>query len=417
MTTWPCNNLWRNQMHIAVFTQYHSNPDCPATSRHFTFLAYLARHHRVSLITTNTWMHLRLSHHFPWVPEGVELHAFDVPYSNRMGRGQRLVSFSHFALKALQCGLSLPKPDVIWGISTPLTAAWAAAKVARRRKIPWVFEVQDLWPSFPIEMGAVPGKWLQNKLFAAEQQLYRQADHIITLSPDMVDYIRSKDIPESKISLLLNGTDLQLVASSPDPEQLNLRQQYEIGNRKVVLYAGAYGRANDIPLLVEVAKLLQGQQDICFVFTGEGYHATLLKEAAKTLTSIRIIPPQPRHRIFSWFKLASLSLVPFLDLPVLHTNSPAKLYDSLAVGTPVIVTNSGWTKTFVETNSCGWYVPAGNPPALAQKIVQALANHEELTAAGSRGKAMAFRDFDRQRQAIEMEHILQKVVKGQEVFS
>jgi glycosyltransferase involved in cell wall biosynthesis len=397
-------------MHIALFNQYHCNPDCPATCRHYTFLEYLARRHRITLITTNTWSSQRLSNEYPWVPDGVELHAFDVSYGNQMGVAQRFLSFAHFALKAFIKGNSLPKPDVIWAVSTPLTVAWVAGSVARKQKVPWVFEVQDLWPSFPIEMGAVPGKWLQNRLFGLEKRLYQQADHIIALSPDMNRFISERGIPSDKISLLLNGTDFNLIEKSPDPDGRQIRQQYGIGNRKVVLYAGTFGRANDIPLLIATAKLLQGRLDICFVFTGSGYYASQLREASLANPSLIVIPPQARHSVFSLFRLASLSLVSFLDLPVLNANSPAKFFDSLAVGTPVLVTNNGWTRAFVEKNGCGWFVPPGNAPALAKEIIQAIDGKGALEEAGRNGLKAAMKGFDRQRQAIEIERILQQVI-------
>jgi glycosyltransferase involved in cell wall biosynthesis len=395
-------------MHIAVFNQYHTNPDCAATSRHYTFLAHLARRHRVSLITSNIWLHQRITHTYPWVPEGVELHAFEVPYENKMGKGKRLLAFGKYAVRALQQGLKIEKPDVIWGISTPLTTAWTASRVANWRKVPWVFEVQDLWPSFPIQMGAVPGKWLQNRLYVLERQLYRDAKHIISLSPDMTGYIQQRGIAENKVTTLLNGTDLPLASNSPEPEALDLRRQYGLGDRQVVLYAGSYGRANDIPLLIQTAKRLKNREDICFVFTGQGYHAPSLWEAAKSLPSLVILPPQPRHLVFSWFKLAQLSLVPFLGLPVLDTNSPAKFFDSLAVGTPVIVTNKGWTKAFLENHGCGWYSPAGDPDAMALCIQKALADPMALAEAGRRGKLKAIHLFDRGQQAETIERILER---------
>jgi glycosyltransferase involved in cell wall biosynthesis len=93
-------------------------------------------------------------------------------------------------------------------------------------------------------------------------------------------------------------------------------------------------------------------------------------------------------------------------LPVLATNSPAKFYDSLACGTPVIVTNPGWTKTFIETYACGWYAPAEQPAILAATIKRVLANPEELKAAGARGTAAATVHFDRQKLVLEVENVL-----------
>lgn len=400
-------------MHIAVFSQYHTNPDCPATSRHYALLAHIARTHRVTLITTRTWERQRLTQEFLWLPEGVEMRAAGVPYHNKMGVSRRALAFGQYAAYALREGLRIDKPDVIWGISTPLTAAWAAAQVARWRRIPWVFEVQDLWPSFPVAMGAVPNKWAQKQLFSIEKSLYQSARHILPLSPGMTDYIRRLGIPEEKLTSVLNGTDFDLAARATDTAVANLRQQLQLQGRRVVLYAGTFGRANNIPVLVAAAVALAAScPEVVWLFMGHGYDEPLLKEAAINHPFIRLVPPQPRHAVFTWFKLADISVVSFLGMPVLDANSPAKLYDSLAVGTPVMVTNSGWTRDLVENNKCGWYSPADNPTALAEQLRELFEQPEQLQAAGEASQELAASSFDRQKIAAIMQDRLERAATG-----
>lgn len=405
--------LINNAVHIAVFSQYHTNPDCPATSRHYSLLAQLARTHRITLITTRTWERQRLTQDFPWLPEGVEMRAAEVPYENRMGVARRAVSFAQYAAYAVQEGLRIDRPDVIWGISTPLTAAWAAARVAKWRQIPWVFEVQDLWPSFPIAMGAVPNPWLQRRLFALEKSLYQSARHIMALSPDMTRYIQHtqaalKGSSLAPVTTVLNGTDLDLAAYATEESVAALRHQQGLAGRRVVLYAGTFGRANDIPTLIAAAeKLAEHLPEVVWLFMGHGYYEPQLQEASQRCTAIRIVPPQPRHAVFGWFRLAELSIVSFLGLPVLDANSPAKFYDSLAVGTPVVVTNQGWTKDLVEKEGCGWFVPAEKPEALAELMASLLKQPDKLEAAGKAGERVAQQAFDRRRLAATVQDILE----------
>ncbi|RNI23415.1 glycosyltransferase family 4 protein [Rufibacter latericius] len=398
-------------MHIALFHQYHHNPDCPATCRHYTFMAELVKRHQITLITSNAWESKRLTQLYDWVPPGVELVSVDVPYSNKMGVVQRLQAFSSFATHALIKGLRLPKPDVIWGVSTPLTTAWAAAQVSRVRGVPWVFEVQDLWPSFPIQMGAVPSKVAQKGLYKMEASLYRKAAHIIPLSPGMEKYIVQQGISPGKITTLVNGTEIPQQSISLAEQEI-LRERLGLQGKKVVLYAGTYGRANDLPLLVKAAELLKGQPDICFVFTGQGFDAPLLETATKQQTNIRLLPPLPRHEIFSLFSIAVVSVVSFIDLPVLEVNSPGKLFDSLAVGTPVVVTNPGWTKTLVETQGCGWYVPAGDAQALANSLRKRLSQPNEMTAMRASAAQVARSQFDRLQMVPALEAIFEKVAQN-----
>jgi glycosyltransferase involved in cell wall biosynthesis len=130
--------------------------------------------------------------------------------------------------------------------------------------------------------------------------------------------------------------------------------------------------------------------------------------AARWPGRIRLVGGQPRHAVFSWFALADVAVVSFLGLPVLDANSPAKLYDALVVGTPVVVTNQGWTKTLVEQHGCGWYAPAGNATALATQLQTVLNDETALAAAGERGQALARVEFNRVTLAKQMREILER---------
>jgi glycosyltransferase involved in cell wall biosynthesis len=402
-------------VHIAVFSQYHTSPDCPATSRHYTLLAEIAKYHRITLLTTPAWRSQQLTHDWPWVPPGVELQEAVIPYDNKMGPARRALAFAQYATWAVRAGRRGPRPDVVWGISTPLTAAWAAARVARGWRVPWVFEVQDLWPSFPVAMGAVPTALARQQLFALEKRLYTSAAHIVPLSPDMSRYVGGLGIAASKITTLLNGTDLDLAAHATPAAVAELRHAQGLAGQRVVLYAGTFGRANDMPTVVAAAEaLVAADPAATFLFLGHGYYAPLVAEAAARWPGrIRLVGGQPRHAVFTWFALADVAVVSFLGLPVLDANSPAKLYDALAVGTPVVVTNQGWTKALIEQHGCGWYAPAGNAAALAAQLATALANPTATAAAGERGRALAAAEFDRVALARQMQHILERAAASQ----
>ena len=401
-------------MHIAVFSQYHTSPDCPATSRHYTLLAEIAKHHHVTLFTTPAWRSQQLTHEFAWAPPGVELCESAIRYDNKMGAARRALAFAQYARWAQRAGQRTRRPDVVWGISTPLTAAWAAARVAQRWRVPWVFEVQDLWPSFPVAMGAVPTAWARQQLFALEKRLYASAAHIVPLSPDMSHYVTGLGIPEHKITTLLNGTDLDLAARATPLAVAELRRTQGLAGRQVVLYAGTFGRANDMPTVIAAAEaLVATDPGVVFLFLGHGYYEQLVVAAATRWPGrIRLVGGQPRHAVFSWFALADVAVVSFLSLPVLDTNSPAKLYDALAVGTPVVVTNNGWTKTLVAQHACGWYAPAGDAAALVARLRAILADPAGSAEAGNRGRALAAREFDRRLLAQRMQRILEGVALG-----
>lgn len=368
----------------------------------------LAQRHTITLVAPDAWRKLRLQYKYSWVPKGVELQECKVAYANQMGVVLRLLSFVSFGVYAFYKLMRLKKPDVLWAVSVPLSVPWVVALVAKWRRIPWVFEVQDLWPSFPIEMRAVKYRWLQRMLYAIELNLYKQASHIITLSPDMSAYVIGRGIAPSKVTTIVNGTDISKAEATTDVEIEALRAKYKTDGKQVVLYAGTYGRANDIPTTMATIELLKTDPEILFILTGTGFYEPQLQVLAERVPNLLLLPPQPRDDVFGLFRLADISLVTFNDLPVLASNSPAKFYDSLACGTPVIVTNPGWTKTFVEKYNCGWFTPAEQPNLLAQTIKQILANPDELKRAGENGVTIARQLFDREKLVKNVESILEK---------
>ncbi len=382
-------------MRIAVFLQYYHTPDCPTAARPYALVERLGQEHDVTVITTRAWEEKRLAQRFPWVPPGVDLVRFDVPYDNTMSAAQRLASFLNYAARAVRHGLQMPRPDLILGSSTPLTAAAAAATVAQLRDIPWIFEVRDLWPAFPIQMGALPDYGLHGLLRGGEAALYRSADHVVTLSTDMAQHVR-ETAPTARATTLEYGADFNLINAIAPEQQTELRKRFSLGRRFLALYAGTFGRANAIPTLLDAARRLTAERsDLLVAFAGRGHHEPRVRQAARRHDAIRLIPPLPYPKTLALFTHADLSLVSFIDRPVLAANSPGKFFDSLATGTPVVVTNPGWTKRFVERHACGWHVPPESPDALAQCIASVLEAPDALTAASQNAREVARQRFVR----------------------
>ena len=376
-------------MHVAIFLQHYHTPDCPTAARPYALVKRLAAEHEVTLVTTDAWEKRRLTCDFDWVPPGVRLHALRVPYDNAMPARQRMRAFLTYAAGAAWRGLRMPRPDVIYGSSTPLTAAAAAALVAAARRVPWIFEVRDLWPDFPIQMGAVPSPWAQRALYELERRLYRSAAHVVAHSPDMAAHVRR--FRSGGVSSIAYGTDLDLLSRARSPDALRRAENPPF----TVLYAGRFGRANDLPTVLNAARQFDGREDVRFVLTGSGHYEPAVRHAAARQPNLCLLPPQPYRRALGLFQAADLSLVPFLGLPVLAANAPSKLFDSLAAGTPAVVTSPGWTKALVETHRCGWYVPAERPAALARQIAALAADRAACAAAGQRGAQLAQHRFDR----------------------
>lgn len=401
-------------MHVLFFYQYYHTPDCAAAGRLYHLIERLAKRHRVTVVSTDAWLRQRTTDRYPLVPEGVDLRLFSIPHRNEMNIRQRLSAYARYALQSISAGLRLQDVDLVVGSSTPLTAAWGASVVARRHRVPWIFEVRDLWPDFPIQMGAVRNPLARKALYAVEHALYRSAAHVVTLSPDMEAHVRQQGVPAGRVTTLVNGADFSLAATSADDA---LPEVLRSDDRAVVLFAGTFGRASDIPTLIDAARRLAHRRDLVFVFVGSGYYRPALEQAATELPNLLVFPPVAHHQIYAWFRRAALSVVSFRDLPVLAANSPAKFFDSLAVGTPVLVTNPGWTRAFVERHRCGWYVPAERPDLLAARIEELVEHPEILAEAGCRGQTVAQQEFDREELAHRFIDLIEQVAAHRPVYT
>ena len=405
-------------MHILYVYQFYNSPDCYTTAKHHGFIRYFVdQGHKVSLVSSRTFLDQRITNEFEWLPQGVDATHIRVPYSNEMGVARRSIAFADYMVRALVAGLRMEKPDVVFGISTPLTTAWTAKQIARIKRVPWVFEVKDLWPLVPIEVGAIGNPIAQRVLFRAERKLYESAAHVISLSPGMTEYIVGTGTAKEKITTIVNGTDFYLIDRPDEARLAALRTEHGLTGKKVVLYGGKFGRMNDIPMLLRAAERLQHRDDIRFVFIGYGFLQPQVDDGAARLTNVSTIPSLPKHKMLEWFRLADLSLVTFIDVPSLGTNSPSKLYDALAGRTPVIVTNPGWTKDLVEREKVGFYVPTGNDAELAAAIERAFESASKLATMAERGRALAERDFDRRDHVKRLEAVLQAVVNGEPVLA
>jgi glycosyltransferase involved in cell wall biosynthesis len=272
---------------------------------------------------------------------------------------------------------------------------WVGQRLSIKWNVPWVLEVCDLWPDFPIQMGALP-RPTHTPLRALERRLYASASRIVTLSPDMTEHVEAQGFG-GKAETSYGGTASPKVAPSAP-------WKARVDAKKRLLYAGTLGRANAIPLLLSAAEQLAGRDDHEFVFLGSGFHEPDVRRAADRLPNVRFMGTVPRRETHRWFAEADLSLVPFLPLPVLRANSPSKLYDSLGAGTPVLVTNSGWTRDLVERHGLGWYASSDDAAGFARTVEALLDNPAQLREAAVRTRTFSHDPrhallFDRDAQA------------------
>ena len=336
--------------------------------------------------------------------EGIEVVGVRAGYADyvsgtRLSYPRRALAFARFALAATAAVLRLPRPDVVYATSPPLTIALPALAAVKRHRAPLVFEVRDLWPEAPIQMGALGSPLLQRLARLLERLAYGAAAEVIALSPGMRDGVVAVGVEPKRVTLVPNASDLELF--SPELDGSEVRRALGLGNRFVCSYFGTMGEANDLKQVIEAAALLkeQGQDGVVFVLHGDGKRRPALEDLARRRRLHNVVFSEPVPDKRSVARLAAASdacMTIYKDVPILATCSPNKLFDTFAAGRAAIVNTPGWLKELVEEHEAGVYARPGDPADLARKVAF-LRDHPELVERyGRNARRLAEAEFSRE---------------------
>ena len=288
---------------------------------------------------------------------------------------------------------------MIYATSPPLTMALPAMAAARRHSAPLVFEVRDLWPEAPIQMGALRNPLAQRAARGLERLVYRTAAEVIALSPGMRDGIVAAGVAPARVTLVPNASDLELF--SPEVDGTPARERLGLGERFVCSYFGTMGEANDLTPVIEAAALMQerGDDGVAFVLHGQGKRRAALEELARRRGARQrdlLRPACPTRSSVAQLAAASdACMTIYKDVPILATCSPNKLFDTFAAGRPAIVNTDGWLRELVEDNEAGVFVRPNDPADLAERVGELRDQPELVERYGHNARELAEREFGR----------------------
>lgn len=329
------------------------------------------------------------------IVDGIKVVYIKSNYNQIMSISKRIYSFLSFMIKASFYAFREKSIDLVFATSTPLTVGFPALFLKKIKKIPYIFEVRDLWPEVPIQMGGLKNKLLQKLAILFEKTIYKNAKYIIALSPGMYDGV-VKHVSSSKVSMIPNMSKID--EFWPRRNNLNLVNKLGLKDSSFkIIHFGALGLANGIGSIIETAKLLKDNSSIEFVFIGGGsLEKSLIKQCKKyNLSNVHFLGKFNMEETSEIVNFCDVSMVSFLNIPILYTNSPNKLFDSLSAGKPIIVNSGGWTKDLVEKNKCGYYVNPSVHQELEEKILFLKENPEIVLQMGENSRKLAENVYDK----------------------
>lgn len=328
--------------------------------------------------------------------EGIEVHYLPIGYNNRFGFYKRSFSFLQYVKGALRVALRLPGITVCYAISVPLTVGLAAIWLKSRKRLPFIFEVGDLWPDAPIQLGFIKNYFFRSALYSLERTIYRQAQSVVALSPMIREAIERK-VPGKRIDLIPNMSDTTFY--KPGLKDSALEQKFDVAGKFVVSYIGAVGFANGLDYYLECARHCQkAGAPIQFLLCGDGAMRAHLKGVAEKLAlqNLTFIDFQNRDGVREVMNVTDAVFICYRPAPILQTGSPNKYFDGLAAGKLIIVNFGGWIKDEIETQACGVYTDARNPAGIVSLLQPFVSDRLLLAEYGQRSRKLAETRYSRE---------------------
>lgn len=335
------------------------------------------------------------------ITEGIEVHYLPVAYNNRFGFAARSWSFLKYVNGVMGLAGQFKDFNYCYAISVPLTVGLAAMWIKLRYKIPYIFEVGDLWPDAPVQMGFIKNYVFAHLLYKLERRIYQYSQSIVALSPSIQSAIERK-VPDKKVHLIPNMADCEFYR--PEPKQVHLVERLGVYGKFVVSYIGAVGVANGLDYFLECANAARkAKLPIHFFICGDGALVDRLKKNAQqlSLANLTFLDFTNRKGVQDLLNVTDASFICYKQVPILETGSPNKFFDGLAAGKLIIINFEGWIKKEIEENQCGFYANPQQPTDFVRKITPFLNDQKLLSRYQVASRHLAEKKYSRKQLSAE----------------
>ncbi len=390
-------------MRILLLTTYF-RPDVASTGVIMSTLAeqFVARGHEVTVLASvphydgnRVWPEFSRRWVYREESSGIRIfRLYTYVARDRANVAQRILSYGAFHLLSLLKGATLRNHDVILAPSPPLSNGVIADLLARMHRIPFVYNVQDIWPDVAVRAGVLTGERTIQRLRAMERHVYRRAARIAVVAEGFRNNLLEKGIPPEKISVIPNFIDTEFI--TPQPKANGFAAKHDLSDKFVVLFAGNMGFSQGLETVLEAAKLLQDQRGIQFLLVGNGAGRNAAEERSRLmgLRNVQFLPFQPHRDLPEMYGSAEVCLIP-LRRGFTGESVPCKLFSIMAAGRPAVaaVDSGSETWSLVERTQVGLCVQPEDPAALAEAILHYRSHPEARLAAGRNARRCVETEF------------------------
>jgi len=322
--------------------------------------------------------------------EGIRVVRVKTYIAANAGVARRTLDFVSYMFTAVWFGLLERRPDVIVSTSPQFFAAVGGWLIGALRRIPFVFELGDLWPASIVAVGAMKPSLAMRLVEKLELFLYRRSAVVVALTNAFKKNLIERGINGNKVAVVINGVDLPRYA--PQDRDPALAHEWGLADKFVVGYVGTHGMAHGLENVLEAAAQLRHRKDLVFLFAGPGAARDgLVQEAQeRNLTNVVFIPSQPKDRMPAVWSLCDVALVHLKNTPVFAEVIPSKIFEAMGMGLPVLIAApKGEATAIIVKAEAGLVVPPEDAQALIEATEKFLDDPEFRTGAGQRSFAAA----------------------------
>ncbi len=279
---------------------------------------------------------------------------------------KRAVNYISFAFSALvYCLFFLKRKDVIYCYHPPLTIGIAAVLISKIRRIPLVYDIQDMWPDTLAVTGMINSQKLLSIIGKLSSWVYRSADHLVVLSPGFKTLLQERGIDEKKITVIPNWCD-EFALQSTDNRDVD----YPIGFN--IAFAGNLGKAQSLSTIIDAAEILKDRDSsINFIIIGNGVELENIKRLAqnKNLDNICFIPQKPMKDVISYLKASDALLVHLKKDPLFKITIPSKTQAYMFVGKPILMGVEGDAADIITKANAGLVFEPESTDSLVEAVL------------------------------------------------
>lgn len=348
--------------------------------------------------------------------DGIDLLRTWIYCAPNKGFFKRVLNFLSFFCSSFILGALLTRrPDVVVGTSPQFFCAVSAWLLSVLKRVPFVFEVRDIWPQSAIELGALKNPLLIRALETIELLLYRRAALIVIVAESTKPYLLAKGIPADKIVLIPNGIDPQYLAQAKAASGESVRAETGLQDKFIVSYIGTHGLSHALDTVLRAADELRDDAAIHFLFVGEGAEKDRLRQMAAELKlgNVTFLKEQSRQRLLDFYRASEVSLVPLRRLDIFKKVLPSKIFELMGTGSPIICSVEGEAAALIRHAEAGLCIEPENAEALVAALRRLRADPRLRAQFGAAGERFVKTYYLRTVLAERYVEALKAVIGGQ----